>query len=375
MKINKPNQRGQIQLTFSWIYIAIAGAVILLFFFSIVVKQKQVSEERLSVEVVRIMESILTGAGVSESTKNFIDASGLADYTLYFDCIDSVSEFGIQGRPARAQNAIDPLFAPKTMQGRQIIAWSLPYKLPFKVIDFLLITSSSNKYYLTGGDGVFVNEFLNATEGFNREYVTDLSEIDADSEFDVRIVDADGTHIPGKKVPGSLQDFDDLKVSAVVFTGSNQNTIDFYQKEGLEWKKLNKNPVRIISLGGERDAAKYAAIFAGDDKTYQCNMQKAFRRLEILSEVYGGSGIAELQVGGKLGELQEYYLSQGLSAHPDCLGNIQNYPDHLTESLAALKSRAAACQLEEEICLDLISTAGKIQDLNNNLRLNCIRLY
>src|SRR3989344_3645598 len=55
--------------------------------------------------------------------------------------------------------------------------------------------------------------------------------------------------------------------------------------------------------------------------------------------------------------------------------HIQIYPDHLTESLAALKSRAAACQLEEEICLDLISTAGKIQDLNNNLRLNCIRLY
>ena len=58
-------KKGQIQVTFNWIYITIAGAVILLFFFGIVVKQKAASEEKLSIEVVRILESILTGAGVS----------------------------------------------------------------------------------------------------------------------------------------------------------------------------------------------------------------------------------------------------------------------------------------------------------------------
>ena len=92
-------KRGQIEITFNWIYIVIAGAVILLFFFSLVVKQKQISEERLSNEVVQIMSSILTGAGVSEKTKNFIDASGLADYILYFSCDAGISEFGIKDKP------------------------------------------------------------------------------------------------------------------------------------------------------------------------------------------------------------------------------------------------------------------------------------
>lgn len=365
-------QKGQIQLTFNWIYIAIAGAVILLFFFSIIVKQKQVSEERLSTEVVGIMDSILAGARVSEKTKNFIDASGLADYSLYFDCEAGVGEFGIEDRPARTQNAIDPVFAPRSLRGHRIIAWSLPYRLPFKVIDFLIITSSSNKYYILG-NGDFVNEFINTTGEFNTEYALNIKEIDADENLDVRIIDVDGTHVPGNPIPANLQSFPDGKVSAVVFIGSDQ--VDFYQKDGDSWKKLNLNPVRIISLSGERDAAKYAAVFAEDDKTYKCNMLKAFRRLEILSEVYGGQEIDLLQMGGKLKELNDYYVSLGSSASPDCLGNIVNYQDNLRDSLAALKNKAAACQLEEETCVDLIPTAKGIRDINKNLRTNCITLY
>jgi len=366
-------KKAQIELTFHWIYIAIAGAVILLFFFSIIVKQKQVSEERLTTEVVGIMDSILAGAGVSEKTKNFIDASGLSDYSLYFDCEAGVGEFGIEDRPARTQNSIDPVFAPRTLKSHRIIVWSLPYRLPFKVIDFLMITSSSNKYYVLGS-GDFVNEFINATEGFNREYILNIKEIDVDKNLEVRVIDADGNNVPGNPIPANLQEFPDGKVSAVVFSGSN--FVDFYQKEGILWKKTNLNPIRVISLPGERDAAKYAAVFAGDAKTYQCNMQKAFKRLEILSEVYGGADIDLLQIGGKLGEMNDFYTSLGSSAHADCLGNIVNYQDmNLRDSLAALKNRAAACQLEEETCVDLISTAGGIKKINENLRANCITLY
>ena len=64
---------GQVQITFNWIYILIAGAVILLFFVGIVVKQKVVSEERLATDVVDILDSIFTAAGVSSKTKIFID--------------------------------------------------------------------------------------------------------------------------------------------------------------------------------------------------------------------------------------------------------------------------------------------------------------
>jgi hypothetical protein len=366
-------RKAQIQLTFNWIYIAIAGAVILLFFFSIIVKQKQVSEERLSIEVVGIMESILAGAGVSEKTKNFIDASGLADYVLYFDCDEGVGEFGIQGRPARAQNSIDPVFAPREINSPRIIIWSLPYKLPFKVIDFLMVTSENTKYYILGNDDQFVNEFLNSTEGFNREYILNLNEIDVDTNVNVRIIDLGGTHIAAG-MPASLLEFEDKKVSAVVFSA---NFVDYYNKDGNSWKKQNKDRINVISLGGDRDAAKYAAIFAGDDKVYQCNMNKAYERLGILTEVYGGKGIGNFKAGGKLGTIVNHYNSRlDLSLSTECLGHLQSYQDeNILDELASLKNKISACKLQHSSCVDLISTAGNIKNLNDKLRVNCITLY
>lgn len=348
-------KRGQIEITFNWIYIVIAGAVILLFFFGLVVKQKQVSEERLSGEVVQIMSSILAGAGVSEKTKNFIDASGLADYTLYFSCDAGVSEFGIKDRPARTQNKVDPLFAPHEIKSSRIVAWSLPYNFPFKVMDFLLVIPSNVKYYLVGNDAIFINEFLSSTEGIEREFLLNLQEIEPEENQQVRIIDTDGSSVPGTGIPGQLQSFHDKEVSAVAFRGDQA---DFYQKKGTAWEKLNKGPVRIISLGGERDAAKYAAIFSADDKLYWCNMEKAFKRLEYLTEVYGG----------KLESLITYY--QGIPSSV-CLAYLKDNPANAKDALFKLKDRAQACQLQPESCVDLIDAAQKLKEVNANVRQSC----
>ena len=152
-------KQGQVEVTFNWVYVLIAGAVILLFFIGLVVRQKAVSEEQLSIEVVRIMESIFTGAGVSEKTKNFIDISGLAEYTLYFGCSNEVGEYGILGTSARAENAIDPFFAPKEIKASQLIVWSLPYRLPFLMTRLRGVHSQRVQYLIAA------HQFENRPEG------------------------------------------------------------------------------------------------------------------------------------------------------------------------------------------------------------------
>lgn len=360
------NKSAQIQVTFNWVYILIAGAVILLFFVGLVVKQKAASEEHLATEVVQIMESILTGAGVSEKTKNFIPTGGLIDYVFFFNCEDGLGEFGVKGKGNPAQNPVDPLFAPLEIQTSQLILWSLPYKLPFKVIDFTFVTSSNTKYFLLGEDP-FINEFINATEGFNVEQVIDLNEVDPGKNFQVRIVDFAGTNFKIQGIHSKLQAMDDDKITAVSFTGTNQ--VDYYQKSGDSWKKLNKDPVQIISIDKERDAAKYAAIFAGNHQVYQCNMEKAFQRLKYLIEVYEG----------KVSEMETYYSSDPLLAVGECYNHIKTdgYDPNVNSALSSLKNSAAACSIKYSGCFGLIEAANKLKTANKNLgeKGDCLTLY
>ena len=383
MATHPTSRRGQIQLTFNWVFILIAGAVILLFFVGIVVKQKAASEQQLGTDVVRILESIFVGAGASEKTKNSIDTSGLIDYTLEVGCSEGVGQFSIKGKGERRQNVPDPIFAPQELKASRLSLWSLPYKLPFKVIDFLFVTSENTKYFLIGDDA-FLTEFLNETEPdekaqfrINREKARDILSIDPGQNYQVRIVDVTGSAVrEGIPVPRLLERMDDAAVTAIVFV--EPKMAHYYQKQGSRWRKIGL-PVPIVSLSGKRDAAKYAAIFAGNGEVYQCNMQKAFRRLEYLNEIYGGENIAFSQHGGKVGDMAQYYFDHTeLSSRSICQGIITTFPvENLVTALGSHQNAVKACLRQPGSCTDLIRTGQALKDINSRLATagDCLTLY
>jgi hypothetical protein len=357
-------KQAQIQVTFNWMYVLIAGAVILLFFVGIVFRQKAASEERLAGDVVRILDSIFTAAGVSEKTKNSIDTSGLIDYRLYFQCDNGVSEFGIRDQPARTENALNPVFAPLELQTAQIITWSLPYQLPYKVTDLLFVTSINTQYYVVGNGNGFATEFVEAADfpNIHESSAAEINEVNPGNNFQLRIVDVDGNFIQaGAPVPSNLANLD--RLSAVSFQGDQ---INYYQKNtGGTWTWLNaNNPLTLVSLGEERDAAKYAAIFAGDDVTYQCNMQKAYQRLSFINEVYVE----------KVKELDAHYSTQ-IPPNAECLGYIKTFSDTLTQAINLHQSSTLLCTSTPATCSDLIGTATNLRTINQNMGRQCITLY
>ncbi len=345
------SKKAQIEITFHWIYILIAGAVILLFFAGLVVKQKAVSEERLGGEVVTVLDSILAGAGVSEQTKNFIDIGGLSDYIFEFKCEGDYAGFGIKGGVFE-ELPLNPVFSPKEIKTSKLILWSLPYELTYKIMDLLMVTSINTKYFVVGGDDKFVIELENATTGLNFEFVGDLSSVEPGKNFQVRIVDLNGD-IGRQPVPTSLEGFE--RVTAVSFIEPKQ--VAYYQKEGDEWKQLGE-PVQIISIAEERDTAKYAAIFAGDGESYKCNMMKAFKRMELVSEVYEG----------KLNDLTNYYNQ--VDPTGECSTNL----GVLSSAFENLKAEVDKCVFIKDytFCDDDIATkASELNDWNNDLRDDC----
>jgi len=393
------SKKAQVEVTFNWIYIAIAGAVILLFFAGIIVKQKIASEQTLDRDVMRIMENIFTAAQISENTKTVIDMGGLRDYVFYFNCEEGVSKYGLEGRSMPVEDQANPIFAPNKIQSSLLITWSVPYKLPFKVIDFLFITSSNTKYFLWGKTPLsqdFSRAISNVSSeskikvDFNTAEIQDLSEINPGKNFQMRLIDFEGKLKTGDKLPTAVEEkiayLPPGRVTAVSFHGAGASTSITYFVYENGWKEQNKKPLNVISLGGESDAALYAAIFSGDDSIYQCNMRKAFQRLSYLNEIYGGPELATKGIpGGKLGEIISFYKARPeLLMTSECVNYLTEDPNqNVQAALQSHQNSANACltlftagEIPTE-CTELVSTAVNLREANNNLaeRGDCIPLY
>src|SRR3989338_9683877 len=362
------SKKAQIEVTFNWIYVLIAGAVILLFFALIIVQQKSQSEENLASDVIRIMSSILSGAGISENTKNTIDTSGIADYTLYFSCDEGVGEVGVVGKGSPVQNAIDPIFAPAEIKTAKLITWSLPFKFPYKVMDLLMVTSLNTEYVVVG-DGSFADEFVENTKNFTVKRVNNLDEVNSGVFYQIRVVDVDGKIYRGQlSLSGLGSSLADYKVTAISFVSPQQ--VIYYQKNGNQWEALHSTPIQLLSFSAENDPAKYAAIFAGNDQLYECNMGKVMKRLEFVSSIYSG----------KSAEMEEYHnLLQNKVRNSVCADQISgSVRVPLNQALTTHTTNIHRCLgLGYNTCVSsILDSATAIANLNNNLESNnCITLY
>jgi hypothetical protein len=376
-------KNGQMTMTFNWIYVLIAGGIILLFFVGLVVKQKASSEQKLSYDITRILESIITAATVSEQTKNFIDTSGLVDYTINFDCeIDGgsfkniFSGYGLDTTSATVETPIEAIFAPKKVSAPEIVVWSLPYELPFKVIDLLMLTSSNTKYYVLADPSStdsFLTELQNITDDLNFEFVESFDEMEVGSNYHIRIVDFDylpvfDTITDGGPIPPLLEELSEDQVSAVSFMADG--TVNYYYREENDFQIENVwGAIHIFSLDPEeRDAAKYGTIFAGGADEYMCNMMKAFKRLEIVSDVYLD----------KFEQLKEYYTENGVHdlANQDCRIFLEG--DNSVENLHA-EAKTCVSDVAGYLsagCTNIEGAAILVKELNENLyNNNCVTLY
>lgn len=377
------SKTGQMTLSFNWIFVLIAGSMILLFFVGIIVKQKSVSEQKLNFDVVTVMDSILTGSTVSERTINFVDISGLAGFELYFDCElddgggydDLFAQYGISGSTASSELPMQVLFAPKTMEGTEMITWSLPYNMPFKVMDLLMVTSTSVKYYVIGGENTeFRTDLENATDGFTIEFISDVSEISPPGDlYHVRIIDLSGnTLIDNGAVPDSLVNAEPGVVSGILVS-QTLASVDYFVQDGDNWNKLTSSgSVPIINTGLEdKDAALYGALFSSDDESYKCNMMKAFKRYYLLTQLYQE----------KLDEMISYYGPDGpleAQVYTRCKQWISdNTASNLEDVLSNMASTLTTC-IEQgyDYCTELSQYAVEVHTLNEELGGdNCETLY
>ncbi len=364
------SKKAQVEVQFNWIYVLIAGAVILAFFGSLVLYIKDKTGGDRELEALNALKFIFTGAGVSEKTKNFIE---IPEMELAFACEEGASLFSRKGGERLPTKVPFPVFSPSELKSKQLAAWSLPYKFPFKITDILMLSSAKNaggiKYYIVGESPVLeeLKKNLeapasggNSWPGFDVSFISSVDEAADENNYAVRLIFLSGS----PSLPDWAKSLPPERVSGLTIEGK---TVSFLSvKEG----KFSPGPsFSLPSITEGNDPLVYAAIFADDEQAYHCQMQKVLNKMKKILLVYES----------KNNELKIFYQQKVIANPLD--GGYQicsSLLNKITGELSSMKLNIDSCasKLSGSACQTLVEEAAALREDNTNLvQQGCAQLY
>jgi hypothetical protein len=282
LKIKK-KKNGAIEVQMNWIFIAIIGTIILLFFVGVAVKQRSASHQRLVGDIVKDLDSYISGALSSMQAATIIP---IPDFELEFDC----NEYRIEGQrnllESRAVFATDSI----SPNDRQLIVWSLPWNMPYLVTNFLYVTGPGVKYVFAYKQsqepkyGEFYEEIM--TDKINKEkvYIDANNKIDLSDEknYKLKIIVLGGQQV-------TLPQFAYNEKTTLMIVSPFDTSVQKYPVGNIDYYQYDKS---IRNFQKEGDTVTFigipslvGAIFSDSRENFACTMEKAIRNLNVVNRV------------------------------------------------------------------------------------------
>jgi hypothetical protein len=258
-------------IQFNWVFVLIAGALILLFFGSIIMKQRDLSERSASQDTVLKLEKKL-GVSLTEIGKS--EEMDFQGRELTITCNEL--------RSGKATTTLtDPIFSPQSVKGTKLITLTKAFKMPFHIANFLYVTSNNVRYiivYDSSSDASLelAEDIMKDLGGrVSTELRSDLSTVEDSGHYKTKIVFANTS-----TTPVALKG--DVKAVQIL------EDLTFYTLKGNDWEEEAGDGQSFYL---SRDLEQFretilGAIFAEDKETYECLLKKAIKKLNMMSKLY-----------------------------------------------------------------------------------------
>ncbi len=272
-------KKGSIEVQFNWIFVMVAGALILVFFFGIVQKQRELSQAKISNSLLTNIESIATGAGVAKGTVQQIN---LPNIGINFGCTpECLCTYSIEDIQKEYQDKI--IFAPRLIKAAKAVFWTLDWKVPFRATNFVYATTQNDKYFFVyDNPASSLFKMLNKSmpPEVNSQFIhfNQYSQVRNENYNSARFIFVDTASRPPDNL-GVDDSFRRMDVSGVYINTAGDAV--FYDK--ISSRSLNFQVFESSYFGEE---AIFAAIFAADSNAYECNMIAALTRLQNIVGLY-----------------------------------------------------------------------------------------
>jgi len=313
MIIGKKGQEVESQV--HWIFILIAGALIITLFTAIVLKQKDSSRISLEGKIGAQLNAVLIAA---QQASGSVQSVPLSDVTLHFSCDD----FSIGDTSRRLGRRI--VYAPSTITGTDLLIWSLDVNMPYRTGNVLYVTSSQMRYYLLSTSST-PSEFWQVLNGSstnpraeaglpreikrNKDVLTSSSTFPDKNDKHVRFIIVDGNTEDTSSLPVASQ-LASRFISAVVINPTEHEVGVFIRGPGSQWTK--KGP----TITYPDITILYGLIYtvdvdsAAQDKSldrFECITKKVIEKSAIVSKLYYYKFNTELAVELNQSDCVDYY--------------------------------------------------------------------
>jgi hypothetical protein len=280
-------KRGAIGLQFNWIFVLIVGGLILAFFVTILQSQMKTSELETQVTVQSRLDSLMQNAILSpgslfEVTVKDVDIK-----------IDDCNAGFYMNDNRNLRLGLETAFSPDHIVSDrdEVVMWTLPWSMPFRITNLMYVTNKDILYVLVEdsdgyADDIFDNpRDISLPDEITKEKAADVAAVNSlmdKNNYKVRLVFFRGTY--NVNLPGF---FSDVGVTAVQIIPSDGGVngwgkIIFLEKDPSDSTKLIETGESFY-LGR---ASLIAAIFAENVQLYDCAMDKAYDRMELMLGVY-----------------------------------------------------------------------------------------
>ncbi len=255
-----------IEVQFNWIFILIIGVLILAFFVVMVQKQREVANKKLAVNVLSEIDVILTGEGVATGRSDILE---IPEMPFEFTC----TSYSVAGIGRDTGNSI--IFSPYNIESDTLLTWTLSWNMPYKIANFLYLTTPDITYYFVNVEDFIVDELPN---NITVRKVKGINDIEPQGEDHIRIIATENIAGP---LPSKLKGLPEEELTALVI---GDDKLEFYKSDREsfvpdEFEGSNSYP----ALSKE---TLYGAVFANRFEEYKCTMDKAVKRWGKVNEIY-----------------------------------------------------------------------------------------
>ncbi len=269
------SKKGQVQNMFNWIFILVAGFVILILAVYFIRQQITSSTQELHMKIGSDIEAVFKDSFTNRNTWKEVKTP---EVPIKFVCEGNISTMTVGDSPVSIDMKNYITFSEEKLTGTKLITLTRDWRLPFRTTPLIYITNGNTMYHFINQNTQTskVKELLpNGSLIKTHDSINDLNKLENYENHRFILFD--------KEPSGYLNNVRGNKVSAINIVPS-----------GNEVMKRGEVTYYSYSRGefSERNTSYYygedllrATVLSGSAETYECNMQKALSKLKLMLEI------------------------------------------------------------------------------------------